>query len=110
MIWAVPSTRDRVLLVDPVRHRPLVAAARSLDWLGRFRIVAGPAGSSPRVVDRDGGVRDGSHAVRFVLSRLPVTAWFALPTLLFTGPKQVGVDPGKPGEPGMATPHIPRAG
>ena len=82
VIWAVPSTRDRVLLVDPDRHRPLVGTTRALDWLGRFRIVAGPAGSSVRVVDRDGSVRDGPAAVRFVLSRLPVTAWFALPTLL----------------------------
>ena len=44
VIWAVPSTRDRVLVVDYSvgRHRTLVTATRWLDWLARFRIVAGP--------------------------------------------------------------------
>jgi hypothetical protein len=34
------------------------------------------------VVDRDGTGRGGGAAVVFVLSRLPLTAWFALPALL----------------------------
>ena len=35
-----------------------------------------------RVVDRDGRVLRGGPAVIFVLSRLPVTAWFTLPLLV----------------------------
>jgi hypothetical protein len=34
------------------------------------------------VVDRDGTTLRGGPAVAFALSRLPLTAWFALPTLL----------------------------
>ena len=103
VIWAVPSTRDRVLIVDfsVGRHRTLVTATRWLDWLARFRIVAGPPGCPISVVHRDGSVRDGPAAVRFVLSRLPLTAWFALPTLLLPAPKQAAVDP--PGAPSQVT-------
>ena len=95
VIWAVPSTRDRVVVVDYAvsRHRTLATATRRLDWLARFRIVAGPPGSPIQVVHRDGSVRDGPAAVRFVLSRLPLTAWFALPTLLLPAPKHAAVDP-----------------
>jgi hypothetical protein len=81
----VPTTRDRVLVIDRSSRpqRLLAGATRSLDWLARFRIEDGDAGSQPRVVDRDGTTfHDGWAAVRFTLSRLPVTAWFALPTLL----------------------------
>jgi uncharacterized membrane protein YphA (DoxX/SURF4 family) len=75
VIWAVPSTRDRVLRIDSRFH----AAVRRLDWLARFRVEPGPR---LEVVDRDGTVVVGRPAVALVLSRLPVTAWFALPTLL----------------------------
>jgi hypothetical protein len=75
VIWAVPSTRDRVLRIDARFH----AAVRRLDWLARFRVEPGPR---LEVVDRDGTVVVGRPAVALVLSRLPVTAWFALPTLL----------------------------
>ena len=45
VIWAVPSTRDRTLVVDPVRHRvAITAVVRSLDWLARFRIEPAPGG------------------------------------------------------------------
>ena len=80
LIWAVPTTRDRVLRVDP--HAPLARVVRALDWLARFRLEPAPAGSAPEVVDRDGTIVRGGPAVAFVLSRLPVTALFALPTLL----------------------------
>jgi hypothetical protein len=33
-------------------------------------------------VERDGTLVCGAPAVAFALSRLPLTAWFALPTLL----------------------------
>jgi uncharacterized membrane protein YphA (DoxX/SURF4 family) len=81
VIWAVPSTRDRVLRIDP-RHRRLGALVRRLDWLARFRVEPAPRGSGLEVVDRDGTAIRGGPAVALALSRLPLTAWFALPTLL----------------------------
>jgi uncharacterized membrane protein YphA (DoxX/SURF4 family) len=84
VIWAVPSTRDRVLRIDPTtgRHRRLGSAVRLFDWLARFRIELAPSGSRLEVVDRDGTTIHGTPAAAFVLSRLPPTAWFALPVLL----------------------------
>ena len=40
VIWAVPSTRDRVLRIDPAdeRQRRWRAVVRGLDWLARFRV------------------------------------------------------------------------
>jgi hypothetical protein len=83
VIWAVPSTRDRVVAIDPAnpRHRRLARVIGPLDWLARFRVVDGPPGGSVSVTDRDGGVVTGPAAVARVLSRLPLTAWFALPAL-----------------------------
>lgn len=75
VIWAVPSTRDRVLYADE-RRLPLV---RGLDWLARFRVEPG---SQLEVVDRDGTSVRGRPAAVLVLSRLPLSAWFALPALL----------------------------
>ncbi len=56
VIWAVPSTRDRVLRVDLAapRQRRLASAVRALDWLARFRVEAAPPGARLEVVDRDG--------------------------------------------------------
>ena len=87
VIWAVPSTRDRVLLLDPASssQRRFATAVRGLDWLARFRIEWGPSGRPVAAVDRDGRVAEGGWAVAFVLSRLPVTAWFALPVQLLPG-------------------------
>jgi uncharacterized membrane protein YphA (DoxX/SURF4 family) len=84
VIWAVPSTRDRVLRIDPTadRHRRLRALVRALDWLARFRVEPAPPGSRLEVVDRDGTAIGGAPAVAFTLSRLPLTAWFTLPALL----------------------------
>jgi hypothetical protein len=84
VIWAVPSTRDRVLAVDRSSPWPrrLGDAVAGLDWLARFRVVDGPAGSPVTLTDRDGRVVRGPAAVAVALSRLPVTAWFALPALL----------------------------
>jgi vitamin K-dependent gamma-carboxylase-like protein len=84
LVWAVPSTRDRVLRVDlsEPRRRRWAAVVRSLDWLARFRVEEAPPGSPPEVVDRDGTRLRGGPAIAFTLSRLPLTAWFALPTLL----------------------------
>jgi hypothetical protein len=79
VIWAVPSTRDRTLVVDPTRHRAAVGVARALDWLGRFRIEHGAPGSPLTVVDRDGRTSTGWRAAAMAASRLPAVAWFALP-------------------------------
>jgi hypothetical protein len=77
VIWAVPSTRDRVLYLDPGRH----ALIRRLDWLARFHLEPAPPGSRLTVRDRDGTTLSGKPALALVLSRLPLTAWFALPAL-----------------------------
>jgi hypothetical protein len=84
VIWAVPATRDRVLRIDLAsgRHRRLRAAVRGLDWLARFRVEVAAPGSRLQVVDRDGTTILGAPAAAFALSRLPLTAWFALPVLL----------------------------
>jgi vitamin K-dependent gamma-carboxylase len=84
VIWAVPSTRDRVLRLDTTAggQRRLAAAVRGLDWLARFRVERAPPGSAPEVLDRDGTRLSGAAALAFTLSRLPLTAWFALPALL----------------------------
>jgi vitamin K-dependent gamma-carboxylase-like protein len=84
VIWAVPSTHDRVLRVDVTDpgQRRLANAVRALDWLARFRIEPGPA---LEVIDRDGTAIRGKAAIAFTFSRLPLTAWFALPTLLLPG-------------------------
>jgi Vitamin K-dependent gamma-carboxylase len=84
VIWAVPSTRDRVLRLDPSSRpqRRLGAAVRRLDWLARFRIEHAPPGSRLELRDRDGSAIQGAPAVAFALSRLPLTAWFTLPALL----------------------------
>lgn len=73
VIWAVPATRDRVVRVPTPAMATLIGR---LDWLHRFRVERGPA---LEAVDRDGTVRRGRRAGALVLSRLPLTAWFALP-------------------------------
>ena len=55
---------------------------RALDWLARFRVERAPPGSQLEVVDRDGTLLRGGAALALAFSRLPLTAWFALPTLL----------------------------
>jgi hypothetical protein len=84
LIWAVPSTRDRELRFDPsaVGQRRLVRVVGALDWLARFRVVPGAPGEPLRLTDRDGRTLEGRAAAQFVLSRLPLTAWFVQPTLL----------------------------
>ncbi|MET0144316.1 MAG: HTTM domain-containing protein [Ilumatobacteraceae bacterium] len=83
LIWSVPLTRDRTLTVDPSSeaHRRIVTALRVLDWLARFRVDTGPPGATFAVVDRDGSRLEGGRAGWFIASRLPLTAWFALPVV-----------------------------
>jgi Vitamin K-dependent gamma-carboxylase len=96
VIWAVPSTRDRVLRIDPTaaRHRRLGALVRGLDWLARFRVEPAPAGARLEVLDRNGAAVRGGPAAAFVLSRLPLTAWFALPALLVPAVRRARSDRG----------------
>jgi uncharacterized membrane protein YphA (DoxX/SURF4 family) len=84
LVWSIPSTRDRVLRIDTTarRGRRWAAVVRRLDWLARFRVEPASPGSRLAVVDRDGTTIRGAPAVAFALSRLPLTAWFALPALL----------------------------
>ena len=83
VIWAVPSARDRVVVVD----ERWVAFVRGLDWLARFRVQPG---SRLELVDRDSTVLRGQPALLYLLSRLPLTAWFALPTLLLPSVRRAG--------------------
>ena len=87
VVWAVPSTRDRVLRLDLTqpRQRRFRLLVRGLDWLARFRLEPAPPGARIEVVDRNGATLRGAPAVALALSRLPVTAWFALPALLLPG-------------------------
>ena len=80
-----------MLAIDPANpaHRRVATATAALDWLARFRVEAAPPGAPLTVVDRDGSVVAGG-AARFVASRLPVTAWFALPTLVVPGVPPTG--------------------
>jgi hypothetical protein len=91
VIWAVPSTRDREVVFDPTSsgHRRLAWAAGVLDWLARFRLVEGGRGSPLTLTDRDGTVSTGRGATVRVLSRLPLTAWFALPLVLLLARRPV---------------------
>ena len=86
-IWAVPTTRDRAIRLDPSAGGLLSwsAAVRALDWLARFRVEPAPPGAPFEVVDRDGTRLRGRPAVVLALSRLPLTCWFALPMLLLPG-------------------------
>jgi vitamin K-dependent gamma-carboxylase len=87
VVWAVPSTHDRVIRIDgtDAGQRRLGRMVRGLDWLARFRVEPAPPGSQLEVIDRDGAALRGRPAVAFALSRLPLTAWFAFPTLLLPG-------------------------
>jgi uncharacterized membrane protein YphA (DoxX/SURF4 family) len=97
LVWAVPSTRDRVLRLDRASpgHRRLGRAVGALDWLARFRVEPAPLGSPLELVDRDGSVVRGGPAAVVALSRLPVTAWFALPALLLPAVRRERSDPAK---------------
>ena len=73
VVWAVPSTRDRVIAIDSTdpRQRRLGAAVRGLDWLARFRVEPAPPGTPLEVTERDGTTLRGGPAVAFAFSRLP---------------------------------------
>jgi uncharacterized membrane protein YphA (DoxX/SURF4 family) len=64
-IWAIPSTRDRIVVVDDATW------IRRLDWLARFEVHERP-GADLTVTDRDGTVHSGGTARWLLSSRLPV--------------------------------------
>jgi hypothetical protein len=68
--------------LSDARRRRWAAVVRSLDWLARFRVEPGEPGCRLEVADRGGTVLAGAPALALLLSRLPLTAWFALPALL----------------------------
>ena len=84
VVWAVPSSRDRVICIDETssRQRRFGSLVRGLDWLARFRVEPAAPGSPLELVDRDGTTLRDGPAAALAFSRLPLTAWFALPTLL----------------------------
>ncbi len=74
-LWAWPSTRDRVLTVNPARPagRFVATWARRLDWLARFdlrRDEAAPHAVS--LVQRGGRQLHGAEAARAALARCPL--------------------------------------
>ncbi|MGH2838938.1 MAG: HTTM domain-containing protein [Thermoleophilaceae bacterium] len=84
VIWATPATRDRVIRIDPTsdRQRRFGAVVRRLDWLARFRVEPARPGATIELTNRDGTTLRGASARALAFSRLPLTAWFALPALL----------------------------
>ncbi len=75
VVWVDRASYDR--LVEAGGRSRL--AIRALDWTGRF----GFTDSAGSLVVRDRGrARAGADARWFVLSRLPLTFWFAAPVLL----------------------------
>jgi hypothetical protein len=90
VIWSVPSTRDRLLVLDPASgaHHRFALFVRALDWLARFRIEWRTSGAPVTMIERDGRTLEGGWAVWRALSRLPLTAWFTLPVQLLPGARQ----------------------
>ena len=85
VIWAVPSTRDRVVLVDPSSRRHTagpVRSGRSTGWPGSASSTAARRAADGRRPRRDRSSTGSCGGRASSLSRLPLTAWLALPTLL----------------------------
>jgi hypothetical protein len=77
-IWAVPRTRERVVVGVPERA---VRALRALDWLGRLRVEPGRPGDPIVLVERDGRTYRDGDAVWRTLLRLPLTFMVAGPVV-----------------------------
>lgn len=78
-VWVDRPASDRVIHVNRRFIRPI----RLLDWTGRFRLIAS---QDALHVEDAGRHRHGADARWFVLSRLPLTFWFAAPIQLLRGP------------------------
>jgi hypothetical protein len=79
VIWAVPRTRDRVVVGLPARW---TGPVRALDWLARLRIESADDPSGPvTLVDRDGRRYRGRAAGWRIAARLPATFLVAGPVV-----------------------------
>jgi hypothetical protein len=85
-LFAVPKTRERVLVYDPHRAlgRAVARVVHWLDWLARFERRADAAPLSGRafaVVDRDGTTGTGLYAVALIARATPVLFPLSIPLL-----------------------------
>ena len=92
IIWVTPKARDRTLVLP--RGHFLGRAVPLLDWFGRFEVEHGDI-DEVVLIDRptaDGAEvrRSGGDAIWTMLSRLPVTFWFAAPALLIMRTRRSG--------------------
>ncbi len=85
VIWVAPTSHDRLVRL-PRGWRE--TAVRLLDWTGRFRVAREQASGGLMVLDRDGAARTGRDAELLLLTRLPLTFWFAAPLSLIVGAVQ----------------------
>jgi hypothetical protein len=94
LLFATPDAGARVVRYDPKRHL-FVHVIESLDWLRRFKLVAG-AGSFV-VVDRDGQEQRGLRALATVVGALPVlfVAWPLVAGVAAVAGRKGGGTPGR---------------
>lgn len=78
-VWAVPSTRDRVVTV---RTAATARVVRYLDWLGRFRVEVDDRHDQLALIERDGTAYQGTEARSRLLLRMPLTFFVAAPLAL----------------------------
>ena len=74
VVWVTPQSHDRAVALPRLWQ---VRVVRGLDWTGRFAVSQHDGVAT--VTDRDGTVRRGARAWRWVATRLPLTFWFAAP-------------------------------
>jgi hypothetical protein len=85
-LFAVPKTRERVLLYDPARAagRWVFQLLRRLDWLARFEFHGEPERLSGRafaVIDRGGTATHGLSALAHIARATPLLFPLSLPLL-----------------------------
>lgn len=78
VIWATPSTRDRMVVVPDDRSARRIAR---LDWLARFDVRVEP-GAPVQLTERDGSTRSERDALLMIWTRLPLTFFVAAPVAL----------------------------
>lgn len=104
-VWAVPSTRDRTVVVS---GRASAVAVRAFDWLGRFEVRVDPD-RDWLLVERDGTHSHGRAARINTLLRLPLAFFFVAPAAVVMARRRRGVSepqvfgssriaPGNPGD------------